>query len=189
MALVGSSPRHYSRVLSTADVGLRGASPRKMLHVTGILVSTIQVPGPLFIFGVLSRPWSLIVNLVADPRLRRFDSRWPQTLMCCAACAALSDRQMDLANLAIAGIWRIWRSLAIRQIDVSLKKPNKRYKVSQEVQKLRIFQVLKNVWRVRWYFLQKFDMEPMILGSDQMPVHRNESSNEKTLSFKGLMLL
>ena len=62
-------------------------------HFTGTLVSTIQVPGLLFIFGVLSRPWSLIGNLVADPRLCRFDSRWPQTLMRCAACAALSYRQ------------------------------------------------------------------------------------------------
>ena len=55
----------------------------------------IQVPGLLQICGVLSRPWSLIGNLVADPRLRcRFHSRWPQTL---TPCAALSDRQIDLA--------------------------------------------------------------------------------------------
>ena len=31
------------------------------------LVHKIQVLGLLFIFGVLSRPWSLIGNLVADP--------------------------------------------------------------------------------------------------------------------------
>ena len=66
------------------------------------------------------------------------------------------------------------------------KKPNKRYKVLQEVGKRRIVQVLKNVWRVRCYFLQKFDMEPLILGSDQLPLHRNESSDEKSLSFKGI---
>ena len=63
------------------------------------LVSIIQVPGLLFIFRVLSRPWSLIVNLVADLRLRRFDSRWPQTLMRCAACATLSDRQIRQIHL------------------------------------------------------------------------------------------
>ena len=54
----------------------------------------IQLPGLIHDFWVLSRPWSLIGNLVADPRLRRFDSRWPQTL---TLCAALSDRQIDLA--------------------------------------------------------------------------------------------
>ena len=81
---------------------------------------------------------------------------------------------------------RNWIKGWCKEFNVSLKKPNKRYKVPHEVRKRRILQVLKNVWRVRWYFLQKFDMEPMILGSDQMPLHRNESSNEKTLSFKGI---
>ena len=58
-------------------------------------------------FLVLSRPWSLIGNLVADPRLRRFDSRWLQTLTLCAALGCQidlairqmlrCDRQIDLA--------------------------------------------------------------------------------------------
>ena len=81
---------------------------------------------------------------------------------------------------------RNWIKGWCKEFNVSLKKPNKCYKVLHEVRKRRILQVLKNVWRVRWYFLQKFDMEPMILGSDQMPLHRNESSNEKTISFKGI---
>ena len=66
------------------------------------VVSPIQVPCLLFIFGVLTQPRSLIGNPVAILILRRFDSRWPQTLIRCAACAALSDRQIDRANLAIA---------------------------------------------------------------------------------------
>ena len=78
----------YARILQIAD---------STLCPGGTLVSIIEVPGRLLIFGFLSRPWSLIVNLVADPRVRRFDSRWPQTLMRCTACVALSDRQIDLA--------------------------------------------------------------------------------------------
>ena len=61
---------------------------------TTTLVYQIQVPGMIHDLWVLSRPWSLIGNLVADPRLRQFDSRWPQTL---TLRTALSDRQIDLA--------------------------------------------------------------------------------------------
>ena len=35
-------------------------------------------------------------------------------------------------------------------------------------------------------FCKSLTMEPVILGSDQMPLHRNENSNEKTLSCKGI---
>ena len=54
----------------------------------------IQVPGLINDFLVLSRPWSLIGNLVANRRLRRFDSRWPQTLTLAVRC---TERSPDAA--------------------------------------------------------------------------------------------
>ena len=91
-----NSPKHEIRKLKS--VAAQNCAPRSLRSGTGgaTLVSIIEVPGRLLIFGFSSRPWCLIVNLVADPRLRRFDSRWPQTLMRCAACAALSDRRCAL---------------------------------------------------------------------------------------------
>ena len=37
---------------------------------------------------------------------------------------------------------------------------------------------------VRKYFLEKYDIDPPIINGDQMPLHRNESSSQKTLSLK-----
>ena len=68
---------------------------------------------------------------------------------------------------------------------MSLKKPNKRFALSQSERKIRIIEFLKNVRRVRYYFLKKFNREPVIINGDQMPLHRNESVSCKTLSLKG----
>ena len=43
---------------------------------------------------------------------------------------------------------------------------------------------LKNVWNVRRYFIETFDIDPPIINGDQMSLHRNESSEQKTLNFK-----
>ena len=51
----------------------------KHAFIIHTLLSRIEVPSLLLIFGVFSLPWSLIGNLVANPRTGRFDSRWPQT--------------------------------------------------------------------------------------------------------------
>ena len=49
-----------------------------------------------------------------------------------------------------------------------------------------IFEHLKNIWTVRKYFIENFGVDPPVLNGDQMPLHRNESSTQKTLNFTGL---
>ena len=44
---------------------------------------------------------------------------------------------------------------------------------------------MKNVWRIRRYFIEKYGADPPIINGDQMPLHRNVSSQQKTLNFKG----
>ena len=44
---------------------------------------------------------------------------------------------------------------------------------------------MKNVWSIRCYFIEKYGVDPPIINGDQMPLHRNESSAQKTLNFKG----
>ena len=47
----------------------------------------------------------------------------------------------------------------------------------------RINDYLKNVWKVCKFFIKKYGNPPVING-DQMPLHRNESAQQKTLNFK-----
>ena len=44
---------------------------------------------------------------------------------------------------------------------------------------------MKNIWTVRHTFIKLYGDDPEIIMSDQMPLHRNESSEQKTLNFKG----
>ena len=37
---------------------------------------------------------------------------------------------------------------------------------------------------MRHYFIRKFGIDPQIINGDQMPLHRNESSGQATISFK-----
>ena len=69
---------------------------------------------------------------------------------------------------------------------VSLHHPNKRFQIMQADGKERIFEYLKNIWTVRKYFIENFGVDPPVLNGDQMPLHRNESSTQKTLTFTGL---
>ena len=73
----------------------------------------------------------------------------------------------------------------MKEYRVSLKKPNKRFSISKTDRKDRIIELLKNVWRVRHWFNSKFGKEITIINGDQMPLHRNESASQKTLSFTG----
>ena len=50
----------------------------------------------------------------------------------------------------------------------------------------RIFEYLKNILTVRKYFIENFGVDPPVLNGDQMTLHRNESSTQKTLNFTGL---
>ena len=72
----------------------------------------------------------------------------------------------------------------MREYGVSFKKPNKRYAIKQEDRIQRLTEYLKNVWRIRKYFLEHYDIDPPIINGDQMPLHRNESCGQKTLAMK-----
>lgn len=71
------------------------------------------------------------------------------------------------------------------EYQISMKKPNKRFSISASARKKGITDFLKNIWTVRYTFSKLYGTDPEIVMSDQMSLHRNESSNEKTLNFKG----
>jgi len=73
----------------------------------------------------------------------------------------------------------------MREYNVSLRKPNKRFQIKQEDRKERIFEYIKNVWTVRKFFIDNFAVDPPIINGDQIPLHRNESSSQKTLNING----
>ena len=67
---------------------------------------------------------------------------------------------------------------------VSLRKPNKRFAIKNEDRIERLSEYIKNLLWVRKYFLDNFGYDPLIINGDQMPLHRNESSSQKTLNMK-----
>ena len=79
-----------------------------------------------------------------------------------------------------------WLQGWMQEYGVSLRKPNKRFAISQENRVDRVLEYLQNVWRVRYFFLKNFNIVPKVYNGDQMPLHRNESSSQKTLTFKGM---
>ena len=76
-----------------------------------------------------------------------------------------------------------WLNEWCKECCVSLKHPNKRFLISNADRKRRIIKFLKNVTRYWW--LAKYKCEPGILSANQMSLHWNESSGQKTLNFKG----
>ena len=71
------------------------------------------------------------------------------------------------------------------EYSLSLKKPNKHFSIKKEDLLTRLQDYLQNIWTVRRYFIQKYGIDPPIINGDQMPLHRNESSQQKTITFKG----
>ena len=74
----------------------------------------------------------------------------------------------------------------MQEINVSLRKPNKRFQIKQAAREERFFEYLKNIWTVRKLFIDNFGVDPPIINGDQMPLHRNESASQRTLNFTGL---
>ena len=72
-----------------------------------------------------------------------------------------------------------------QEYGISLRKPNKRYSISKENLVERLQDYLKNVWSIHRFFIDKYEVDPPVINGDQMPLHRNESSQQKTLCFKG----
>ena len=61
-------------------------------------------------------------------------------------------------------------------------KNQTRFFITASARKKRIADFLKNIWTVRYTFTKHYGVDPKIVMSDQIPLHRNESSNEKTLN-------
>ena len=78
-----------------------------------------------------------------------------------------------------------WLKDSCKEYQISIKKPNKRFFITTCARKKRITDFLENIWTVRYTFTKLYGVDPEIAMSDQMPLHRNESSNEKTPNFKG----
>ena len=78
-----------------------------------------------------------------------------------------------------------WLKKWCKDYRISLKYPNKRFSIIQEVRKRRIIQFFKNVWIARYWRKAKYKDDPPILSADQMPLHRNESGSQKSFNFSG----
>ena len=74
-----------------------------------------------------------------------------------------------------------WLQKWCREYRISLKYPNKQFSIPQAERKKRLIQFLKNVWTARYWWKAKYKTDPPILSADQMPLHRNESSGQKSL--------
>ena len=94
----------------------------------------------------------------------------------CNANDIPSDAQLKFGNQ--------WLKGQEEEYGVSLRKPNKRYSIKKEDLVERLEDYLKNVWSVRIYFIEKYKVDPPIINGDQMPLHRNEVAEQKTLAFK-----
>ena len=77
-----------------------------------------------------------------------------------------------------------WMQDWMKEYNVSLRKPNKKYVIKKEDRIIRIKDYLKNICTVRKYFIDKYGVDPPVINGDQMPLHRNESGSQKTLSLK-----
>ena len=78
-----------------------------------------------------------------------------------------------------------WIKMWGKEYGISLRKPNKRYSIKKKDLIERLQDYLKNVWSIWRYFIEKYGVDLPIINGDQMPLHRNESSAQKTLNFKG----
>ena len=92
---------------------------------------------------------------------------------------ALSVPESDELNFS-----NKWIKGWLEEYNVSLKRPNKRFTIGKEDRLERLKDYLKSIWTVRKYFMDAYGADPPIVNGDQMPLHRNESACQKTLSFK-----
>ena len=76
----------------------------------------------------------------------------------------LPEEELQFSDPWIAG----W----MEEFGVSLKAPNKRFSIHQDDRKERCIEYIKNVHRIRYYFIKKFGVDPPLFSGDQMPLHR-----------------
>ena len=113
------------------------------------------------------------------------------TLM--AKASALRERFASAAIAAATAVHKLpvitykwllgWR----REYRISLKKPNKRWKVSREVLVSRLKILWLNIHRVRRWIQLTFGYDPEIWSFDQKPFYRNHAGSKRmpTLCFRG----
>ena len=90
---------------------------------------------------------------------------------------------LENEKLKFSNKWiKLWEN---EEYGVSLKRPNKRYSIKREDLLIRLRDYLQNVWTVRRFFIEKYGVDPPRINGDQMPLHRNETAQEKSMSFKG----
>ena len=69
----------------------------------------------------------------------------------------------------------------MKEYNVSFRKPSERHALKKEDRVVRIQDYLKNIWMIREYFLERYGIDPSIINGDQIPLHRNECTSQKTL--------
>ena len=79
-----------------------------------------------------------------------------------------------------------WIRNWIKEYGVSLRDPNKRFQINQANRGEKVFEYLKNIWTVHKFFLDNFEVDILIINGDQVPLHRNESSSQKTLNLTSM---
>ena len=67
----------------------------------------------------------------------------------------------------------------MKEYNVSLRKPNKKYAIKKEDRIIRIKGYSKNIWTVRKYFISKYGAGPPVFNGDQMPLRRNKAQVRK----------
>ena len=100
--------------------------------------------------------------------------------------------QTVLSSVVVPTTWRSsrrkvfsnkWIRNWMRDYNVSLPKPNKRFQMKQSDREERIYEYLKNMWTFRKFFIDDYNVDPPIFIGGQMPLHRNESLGQ---TLKGL---
>lgn len=105
-------------------------------------------------------------------------------------CEQLYEEYLKQKNLEPAEEERVkfsnrWIRGWQEEYRVSLRHPNKRFSVSESVRKHRIIEFIKNIIRVRIFFEKRLNVTDVdIINGDQMPLHRNESAGQKTLTLR-----
>ena len=67
----------------------------------------------------------------------------------------------------------------MKEHNVNLRKPNRKYAIKKEDRIIRIKGYLKNIWTVRKYFINKYGVGPPVFNGDQMPFRRNKAQVRK----------
>ena len=71
------------------------------------------------------------------------------------------------------------------EFNVSLRKPNKRFRIKQSDREESVYEYVKYVLTVRKFFIDNFSVDPPVNIGDQMSLHRDESAYQRSLNVQG----